>query len=96
MKDINLVIRFLKEDKNFFCFYRFLINQNCFESYFDNLIKEHISWRWSSKKQECIINHLKRETKGGLIIGAFSWSETKEGFSYWHKIHCLWNEYNKK
>ena len=91
MKDINLVIRFLKEDKKLFCFYRFLRKQHCLESYFNNLIKEHVSWR-GSKKQERIINHLKNATKGALIIGAFSWCETKEGFSYWHKIHCLWND----
>jgi len=56
MKDINLVIRFLKEDKKLFCFYRFLRKQYCLESYFNNLIKEHVSWR-GSKKQERIINH---------------------------------------
>lgn len=27
-----------------------------------------------------------------LILGAFSWVETKEGFEYWESMHYLWKK----
>lgn len=93
IKDLNLIIRFLKEeDLRYFYFYQFLKKNNCFTSYFFNLIKEHPHWRHSDI-QMCVISYLKREFEldwRNLIIGAFGWEETNEKSRFWEDIHFLW------
>ena len=37
-----------------------------------------------------------RENPAGLIVGAFPWSATLEGFKFWDNIDYLWKEYYKR
>lgn len=82
------VIRFLKDNNDYFPFLRFLSKNGCVENFFENLMKNKNLY--GSNKDEYIINYLKYTPKEAYFSYAFSWRFTNEGTAYWVLIHQKW------
>ncbi len=60
-------------------FKNFLIENNCLESYIQNM-----------KNYKSFNAYI--EAPRSLIIRAFKWTDTKEGHSYWSNRHSRWTD----
>ena len=64
-------------------FYKFLIEQNAFVEYRENVRKA----KWET------LNTIFNRLINNWVNSAFSWLHTHEGMDYWCKIAIRWNEY---
>lgn len=90
IRNINNVIRFLKENEKCYPFYRFLKKKGCAAKFFHNLIKDHINWKNYENIDEPMIRYFKSIGCKGFIDFAFAWEYTKEGFLFWECLNKSW------
>lgn len=73
------------------CFIKFLKEEKAYTSYRKNLMKEPdvnlVKRNFFNKK----IKNENISEAGSLILGAFTWRETKEGYNYWHNLAEKWS-----
>ena len=63
-------------DDALYQFKTFLLNEGILELYLYN-IRENLHSEYRFRSDE-------------FIVSAFTWHDTKEGYSYWHEIHNKW------
>ena len=68
-------------------FYRFLKINNIYNEYINEINnrpnENYVTWYL--KKE-----HIENEKPFELINHAFSWDNTKKGFTFWSNVNCMW------
>lgn len=81
-----------KNDTYLYEFLFFLIDNKCLVNYINELNQ-------NSKKKKNTKFHKLTELvscykRKDILVMSFKWTDTKDGFEFWHNLHCKWQNYS--